>query len=271
MASSPSLILVWVLESLLVLGGLGLLWRLYLSSEGRQNSPSPKLRPWTTASVPQILLLVWLVLVGGVLFQTACILLIPGLDAAPDLKRIAAGIGFQFGMLGGCFAFMRYAPSGADFDRPKTPLLRAGLGTFLMLLPIVFGVGLVWHALMEQLGIPPEKQELVALFQNQSSPTALAVMFFMAIVVAPVTEELVFRAGLYRFLRTRIPHWAALLIPALLFAALHSSLSSLPQLVALAVVFSLAYERTGNIGVPIFAHCLFNLNTLLLLLSGVDA
>ena len=37
----------------------------------------------------------------------------------------------------------------------------------------------------------------------------------------------------------------------------------------LAVMFSLSYERTGKIGTPIVAHALFNLNTVLLILSGV--
>jgi membrane protease YdiL (CAAX protease family) len=35
------------------------------------------------------------------------------------------------------------------------------------------------------------------------------------------------------------------------------------------VIFSLAYERTGRIAVPIIAHGLFNLNTIILILAGV--
>ena len=37
---------------------------------------------------------------------------------------------------------------------------------------------------------------------------------------------------------------------------------------ALGIVFSLAYERTGTIGTAIVAHGAFNLNNLLVLLSG---
>ena len=47
-------------------------------------------------------------------------------------------------------------------------------------------------------------------------------------------------------------------------------LSSLPPLVLLAVIFSLAYERTGRIGTPIVAHALFNLNSVLVILSGIS-
>ena len=37
----------------------------------------------------------------------------------------------------------------------------------------------------------------------------------------------------------------------------------------LGIIFSLAYERTGRITVPIIAHGLFNLNTIVLILSGI--
>ena len=68
---------------------------------------------------------------------------------------------------------------------------------------------------------------------------------------------------------------AALLLPAIFFASLHVNwttlvgLPSLAPLVVLAVIFSLAYERTGTIGTAIVAHALFNLNTILLILAGV--
>ena len=66
------------------------------------------------------------------------------------------------------------------------------------------------------------------------------------------------------------PRWVALLIPALLFGASHTNLASFPQLVLLGVIFSIAYERTGNIAVPMFAHALFNLHSIAIVLTGVD-
>ena len=41
-------------------------------------------------------------------------------------------------------------------------------------------------------------------------------------------------------------------------------------LFVLGVVFSLAYERTGRILVTVIAHGLFNLNTIIVLLSGIN-
>jgi hypothetical protein len=45
-------------------------------------------------------------------------------------------------------------------------------------------------------------------------------------------------------------------------------LSSLVPLTVLAVVFCVAYERTGLIGTTIVAHALFNLNTFVQVAAG---
>jgi len=81
---------------------------------------------------------------------------------------------------------------------------------------------------------------------------------------------MVFRAGVFRYARTRLPRRAALLLPAILFAAVHADLPSFAPLLVLGLVFSLAYERTGNIKTTMVAHALFNLNTTLLVLAGVN-
>ncbi len=38
----------------------------------------------------------------------------------------------------------------------------------------------------------------------------------------------------------------------------------------LGVIFSIAYESTGSIAVPMVAHALFNLNSVLLFYAGVQ-
>jgi len=140
---------------------------------------------------------------------------------------------------------------------------------------VLIATAKAWEIVLNLSGLPVERQDLIGIFADADSPWMLIAMVTLAVVVAPVTEELVFRAGLFRYLRTRIPRVIALLAPALFFAALHVNwdtlrgLSSLAPLVMLAVLFSLAYERTGKIGTAMVAHALFNLNTVALILSGV--
>jgi len=102
------------------------------------------------------------------------------------------------------------------------------------------------------------------------------VFSLLAIVVAPFTEEMIFRAGLFRFFRGRMPHWLAVVASSVLFGACHliqSPIENLPEflpLVVLGCILSVAYERTGRIGTTIVAHALFNLNTIVILLAGLN-
>ncbi len=152
-------------------------------------------------------------------------------------------------------------------SRTTPSLLPAGMLTFFAVLPVVDLTSIVWNRIIELLGIPPEPRDSVDIFSHAKLSLPSVVFFLVATVVAPVIEELVFRAGLFRYLRTRIPRWAALILPSLFFAALHGNWASLGPIAALAIVFSLAYERTGRIGVTMIAHALFNLNTILLILA----
>ena len=122
----------------------------------------------------------------------------------------------------------------------------------------------------EGLNGPVKMQEAIDLLRHIDSSSLRLALLVVAILLAPMTEELVFRAGIFRYVRTRLPRWVALLLPAVLFASLHNNLGTFVPLVALAIVFSIAYERTGNIGTTIVAHALFNLSSALLVLAGVD-
>ena len=155
------------------------------------------------------------------------------------------------------------------------PALRSGLVTFLIALPLVDGTSFAWDYFLTKTGLPTERQDMVDILQNTGSPGVKIALILVATLLVPVTEEVLFRGGLFRYFRTRVPRWAAILVTSLLFGALHVSwgdhmggLPSLAPLTVLAVVFCLAYERTGSIGTTIVAHALFNLNTFVLSWEG---
>jgi uncharacterized protein len=82
------------------------------------------------------------------------------------------------------------------------------------------------------------------------------------IAVAPVAEELFFRAFFYRALRTRLPVWSAALIDGLVFGSLHfqglDSAIILPVIAVFGVGQCLVYERTGSLFAVIAIHAAFN-------------
>ncbi len=276
---TPILVLATMVEIVLLLAGIGVLWRVRFSPAAREALETSYRPLGTWRLLPSdFLASALLVILGGLGLQLAVGLLgrgIPTLTADPDLWLIIQGIAFQLGMLAGAVGAYFYTRSRGNVlpggDPHLTPLPKAGGLTFLAVLPVVTAVSLGWTGLLQLVGIDPSRQELVDLFVNAESRTTAIVMAGFAILVAPITEELIFRAGLFRYLRTRVPRWAALLLPAMLFASLHGNLAAFAPLTALGIVFALAYEHTGRIAVPMIAHALFNLNTIALLLTGVTA
>jgi hypothetical protein len=260
------------IQLVLLAAGLVLLWRLALSPAARAAAAPPALPAWDASAIDFMLYGVCAFLgyfAGGAVAHSVA----KSYGLGDDAAKIFVGAAAQLGMLAGALL----APIERGRMAVAMPLGRvvsSGAAAFLAAFPVVLGVSLLADWLVRRAGLPAARQEMIGMFARAESPELLAAMIALAVLAAPVAEELAFRAGLFRWLRTRIPRWAALTLPALLFASLHvdwktlAGLSSLPPLVVLAVAFSLAYERTGHLGVPIVAHALFNLNTVTGILSG---
>jgi membrane protease YdiL (CAAX protease family) len=93
----------------------------------------------------------------------------------------------------------------------------------------------------------------------------LIVLVLMAVVVAPVVEELLFRGLVLRSLRSRFAVWPAIVIQGLIFGAIHlqlgaglENLTVIGALAAVGMVFGFAADRAGRIGPAVVGHALFN-------------
>jgi membrane protease YdiL (CAAX protease family) len=97
---------------------------------------------------------------------------------------------------------------------------------------------------------------------GEDAPLAGLAVGLAVIVVAPVAEELFFRAFFYRALRSRLRVWSASLIDGLVFAAMHfqgpDSAVILPVIAVVGVGLCLVYERTGSLFAVIAVHAAFN-------------
>jgi uncharacterized protein len=251
-----------IFEWSLTLAGLVLLWRCVLSPTARQQARPQRFPRWSI-TLRDFFFFIWFLFGGAVVASFINSLWTKSDSLGADAKTAVATAVGQLGLLLGLAAFYFYF--GRNHRAPPETRVKnfvvPGVVTFLISMPIVHAVGWLWHQLMLLAGLPPEEQDLVRMFIESKSPWLTLLMVLLACIGAPVVEELIFRAGLFRYFHTRLPRWSALLVPACLFAALHLYLSTFASLVALGLVFSLAYERTGNIGTPIVAHALFNLNT----------
>jgi membrane protease YdiL (CAAX protease family) len=115
------------------------------------------------------------------------------------------------------------------------------------------------------LGGESSKQEIVDLFNNSSTIQQRVMIIVLAVVVAPISEEFIFRFFIYGVLRRYFGIAVALLFNSLLFAAAHTHLPSVAPLFVLGACFTLAYEWSGSILVNMAMHALFNAAQLFLL------
>jgi membrane protease YdiL (CAAX protease family) len=93
----------------------------------------------------------------------------------------------------------------------------------------------------------------------QSAFAALAILI-LAVIVAPIVEELVFRGYIYTILRQRVGPIATIALTAALFAVLHYETTHLYALAVFPIGLSLGMirEMTGSIKPAIFFHAFNN-------------
>ncbi len=96
----------------------------------------------------------------------------------------------------------------------------------------------------------------------------LAVLIVIALLAAPLFEEILFRKVLYDSLKNVCGNKVALTASSLAFAAVHLSLLQMPGLMFIAVVWQCIYIKRGNLRETVLLHFCNNFLALALLLAA---
>lgn len=133
----------------------------------------------------------------------------------------------------------------------RPPRLRLTMLLVLLAPPSIFVVGWVQEMLPSLPDFMPG-QTMNALL---TTPLGLVTVC----LAGPVSEELIFRAGvLGSLLRTQRP-WVAVMWSAVFFAVVHVNPVQLPAAFCLGLLLGYAYWRTRSIAAPLFIHILNNI------------
>jgi membrane protease YdiL (CAAX protease family) len=230
-------------------------------------------KQWQPWQVLMLGVLVLLSLIGGVLTAAIVIQLAkPYLTSnnASLVTLIITVLGFHGAALVWVHFFLRRhgVTWGEAFGFARGNHWQA-LAVALIALPIVLiGVFVLGNAsewvlryLFEKLHwawLKPEPQPAVQLLMEQWPAHLMALQGFVAIVLAPFSEEVLFRGILYTTIKQRGHRFAAIWLSALLFATIHFYPVGFLSLIFLAVVLVAVYEWTKNLLAPILLHALFN-------------
>ena len=286
MPTNPVQLAVAAFELTLVFAGAGLLLTILFNSRQRQRWLGTHALPYWPITFTEFIGLAGLVMAGAFLPAGAIQQLFKAkIAASPDktgLEVFVYGVTFHGGMLLACAAFPTLRkqfqsnlgteppPLRLAAALPWSQVLRYAGGTLLVVMPIITLLSLAWNFVLRALSLPDAPQDLIKIFAETQSSFVIAGMLLVACVLAPLAEELIFRAGLYRFVRQKLGRAPALLISGLCFGALHGSWAGFLPLAVLGMLLAVVYEATGSIRIPIIVHALFNLNTILVVLSGLS-
>ena len=151
---------------------------------------------------------------------------------------------------------------GLDFEQlggfSKIGFLRA-VSTGAVLLLAAWPLLVFVEALTRRLfGNGSSRQDIIEFFSSSGTIQQRILIIVLAVAIAPMVEEFLFRFFLYGIFRRYFGRFVGLIVNALLFAAVHAHLPSLAPLFVLGACFTLAYEWSGSILVAMSMHALFN-------------
>ena len=217
-------------------------------------------------------------IVALILFWLAASIFVSALVGvlAPDLAESEQA----FLVLGGVLATVLVLV-GSYVQSSGQPLATLGFtrthGLNILVLPLFYILSFIvwqtmclgWGILLEVFGVHLEEQDVLQHFRaavEEGDKRQLLLFGLTATVLAPVTEEIIFRGVFFGGLAARWGFLPAALGSSLVFAGVHFSLSALFPLFLVGLILCYLYRRTGSIYPPMVYHAVFNGVTLVIVL-----
>jgi membrane protease YdiL (CAAX protease family) len=249
--------------SILSLGLILSLWR-QRSRQGFRFGDTVDASPWTTRDVIQTILLLLLiqcqiVLIGGTLNKAK---IIESVNRHSLFTIIAQLIvyGSLLVLVGKLINYYGLTWKKA-FGFSRGTLIYTIAAALVALIAIEIPViisSVLSQYIAEKLKFSLEPQSIFDQLTHLKNPFLKSGMILIAVVGAPVTEEILFRGVIYSWLKKNWGFTMALVMNSLIFAFVHLHLPSFLPLFLLAIGFTLLYEWTGNLLANILMHAGFN-------------
>jgi|ERR1051325_1647678 membrane protease YdiL (CAAX protease family) len=223
-------------------------------------------RPWSLGNVLRRLIYVLLCFYAG-FGLAAWAEKVAGLPPATASvgQMIVATLSFQGAVLILVFGLLREHQTSWKEAFGLSVNWRHALLIGLMVACIFLPVGLVLQRIsvevmtrVPRLHLEPQEQLPVQTLRIAATWVDRLVLGLITMALAPLAEELLFRGLLYPWIKQggfpRLALWGT----SLAFAAVHANAMIFLPLLALSLILTILYERTGNLLAPIATHSLFN-------------
>ncbi len=173
------------------------------------------------------------------------------------------------GFLAAIFAFDYFVCRPSIGKKLNFNMSPTNLMTYLLIFPMMFGMMLIAEfttSLIPTTGpfFGEYYQYFTDLMEKMTSNTAT--LFFLAVIMAPVFEEIVFRGIIMKGLINKgLKPKTAIIIASVIFGLVHGNPWQFVGAVLLGSVLGLVYYKTKSLLLPILLHAFNNLCSLILI------
>ncbi len=136
-----------------------------------------------------------------------------------------------------------------------------GVQTYAVAVPIIILISLVSKYFIDE--NPLESNPVFTLLIDGDSSFAFISVFVMAVVLAPILEEILFRGLLFRLLQRKWSTELAAVVTSVIFGMIHFNLYSFLPITILGMILAWSCQKSNSLITPIIAHALWNGTTLL--------
>jgi membrane protease YdiL (CAAX protease family) len=148
----------------------------------------------------------------------------------------------------------REPPVATGWSVPRA-ILFASLAAFVLRIPLL----IYWLANPDIPSGLIDEVFIWNILQEVSDRFGVLAAFWLIVVAAPVAEEFLFRGVLLKVFARHISFWAANVVQALIFAAIHMEPGAIPVLFVVGLIAGFLARRGGGLLAPILFHAIFNL------------
>ena len=104
----------------------------------------------------------------------------------------------------------------------------------------------------------PKHEQLELMTKHSELPVRI-LLIVVAVVIAPVFEEMLFRGFIQTIILSYVQKpWTSIMATSVIFAVVHINPAHWPALFALSMCIGYSYEKSRSLFRPIFIHALFN-------------
>ena len=144
--------------------------------------------------------------------------------------------------------------------KSKLPkIIRISLSYYFLAWPII----LLWGIIIEFFKLYNFNDSNYSKMVVEALNNNYFLIFFLAVILGPIFEEIIFRGYLFKILKIRLNNFYAIILNSIFFGIIHFELSAIIPALILGISLSFIRLKTNNLVPSIIIHSLHNLFALI--------